>query len=324
LCHVLILPPLAQLTGVADATREALAVLPSREAQLSFSRLYRQEWPYYRKANAQRLPALPPGADDAAGGDTSGLSNATYLNFVLYVQFKVLAKALVGTSARDAFSAALGERLLAAAAPGALATATARSSAGAGVDGDDGDAALRAGIRELLDAFVTGGYMRSYVLAWGAAPGLPDAPGFVPDAEDDAAATMQARQDGSDGAGGDAGDVASGAQGARVRRFQVRLIAPADIEGGVALRAEEEGFWAALVPSALAALLRASGRAASVDETYFQDAWQSPASLRDRVLLALGDPFFEVEVPFVPDTLVLDCTFLQDGSGSGAGGAAAG
>jgi hypothetical protein len=27
------------------------------------------------------------------------------------------------------------------------------------------------------------------------------------------------------------------------------------------------------------------------------------------VLLALGDPFFEVEVPFVPDTLVLDCAF---------------
>jgi hypothetical protein len=299
---------------VADATREALGVLPSRDAQLAFSRLYRQEWPYYQKANAARLPALPAGAD--TGGDTTGLSNASYLNFVLYVQFKVLAKALLGAPARNAFSAALGDRLLAAAAPGAVATAR-RRGAGGDADGDD---ALRAGIRELLDAFVAGGYMRSYVLAWGAAPFLPDTPGGADsaDASEDfdkigAAEPSPEQQQQADALrDGTAGSGTVGA-GARARRFQVRLVAPADIEGGVALRAEEDGFWAALVPSALAALLRAAGRPAAVDETYFQDAWQSPPALRDRLLLALGDPFFEVEVPFTPDTLVLDCTF-QDGA----------
>jgi hypothetical protein len=79
----------------------------------------------------------------------------------------------------------------------------------------------------------------------------------------------------------------------------------------VALRAEEDGFWAALVPSALGALLRATGRPAVIDETYFQDNWQSPAALSDRVLLALGDPFFQVEVPFVPDVLICDGRFAQ-------------
>ena len=274
---------------MADATREALRVLPSDQAQLEFSRLYRQEWPYYQKANASQLPPLPPAAAgaDGAPGDTTGLSNPAYLNFVLYVQFKVLARHLGDDAARDAFTAALGDRLLAAAAPGALATAR-RTPSGVG---SDPDAALKAGIRELLDAFVRGGYMRSYALAWDAAPFLPGAPD-----------ALDAPSGEGVSAGGDAG-----AAPPAMRGFQARLRAPADLPGGVALRAEEGGFWAALVPAALAALLRGAGRPASaVDETYFQDAWQSPPRLSDRLLLALGDPFFQVDVPFTPDTLVLD------------------
>ena len=275
---------------MADETRDALQVLPSAQAQAEFGRLFRQEWPFYQHAYAARLPTLPSLADGAATG--GGLSNPTYLNFVLYTQFKVLARHLDGAAARDAFSRALGDRLLAAVAPGAVSVATAPPA-----PGEDADAPLRAAIRLLVDAFVAGGYLRAYTLAWdNAVPFLPGAPG----AEAAAEAAQQA-----------SGAFGSSEDGGRATRFQLRLEQPADLEGGVALRAEEEGFWAALVPSALGALLRAANRPAVIDETYFQDNWQSPSALRDRVLLALGDPFFQVEVPFVPDVLICDGRFTQ-------------
>ena len=278
-----------QLTGVADETREALQVLPSAQAQAEFGRLFRQEWPFYQRAYAARLPTLPALADGAAIG--GGLSNPTYLNFVLYTQFKVLARHLDGVAARDAFSRALGDRLLATVAPGAVRVAAAPPAAG-----EDADAPLRAGIRVLVDAFVAGGYLRAYTLAWdNAVPFLPGRPGA--DAAAEAAQQASNAFGGSEGAGGPAA------------RFQLRLEQPADLEGGVALRAEEDGFWAALVPSALGALLRAVNRPAVIDETYFQDTWQSPSALSDRLLLALGDPFFQVEVPFVPDVLICDGRF---------------
>jgi hypothetical protein len=280
------------LTGVADETREALGVLASTDAQIEFSRLFRQEWPYYQRANAARLPSLPElGNGPAVGspGAAGGLSNPSYLNFVLYCLFKVLARHLNTPEARTAFTRALGDRLLAAVAPGATAVAAAPPPPGA-----DADAPLRAAIRQLLDAFVAGGYAKSYSLAWdNSMPFLPGVPGA------DAAVA--------------AAEAASGAFGSRGRaeRFQLRVEQPADLEGGVALRAEEDGFWAALVPAALGALLRSANRPAEIDEVYFQDAWQGPAALSDRVLLALGDPFFTVEVPFVPDVLICDGRFTQ-------------
>ena len=275
---------------MADETRDALQVLPAAAAQAEFGRLYRQEWQYYRQANAARLPALATLADGTGVG--SGLGNPAYLNFVLYIQFKVLARHLDGVEARDAFSRALGDKLLAAVAPGAVAVATAPPEAGA-----DADAPLRAAIRVLADAFVAGGYARAYTLAWdNAVPFLPGRPG--------ADAALEAAEQAS--------GAAMGTDGGRATRFQLRLEQPADLEGGVALRAEEDGFWAALVPSALGALLRAAGRPALIDETYFQDAWQGPPALRDRLLLAFGDPFFQVEVPFVPDVLICDGRFTQN------------
>jgi len=203
----------------------------------------------------------------------------------------VLAKHLKGDEARAAFSAALGDRLLAAVAPGAAAAALAAPTPGA-----DADAPLRGAIRSLVEPFVAGGYARSYSLAWGNATAfLPSSPGA--EAAEEAAAR--------------ASEAPSGAEPGRASRFQLRLEQPADLEGGVALRAEEDGWWAALVPSALGALLRVARRPAVLDETYFQDRWQSPPALRDRVLLALGDPFFQVEVPFVPDVLICDGRFTE-------------
>ena len=114
--------------------------------------------------------------------------------------------------------------------------------------------------------------------------------------------------------------------------FQVKLHRPADILGSVALRSEEGSSWPGTVSSCLLLLLgrqgysaagedapeavvqgqtrdasglleRAAG-SAECDEFFYQDAWQGPTSLADRVLLFFGDPLEKVGVDFVPTTLV--------------------
>ena len=147
---------------------------------------------------------------------------------------------------------------------------------------------LRSSVTALLDWFVAGGYMRSYSVFWGALPSLPDLPGT--------SAALQSSVS-------DAGE--NGVPG----RCQIRLNAPADLAGCVALRAEQDGWWLRLVPATLAALFDTAGCTADIDEAFFQDVWQSPSKLSDRILLALGDPAGVVEVPFVPDTLALDVTY---------------
>ena len=57
---------------------------------------------------------------------------------------------------------------------------------------------------------------------------------------------------------------------------QVKLYLPADLEGGVALRAEADGFWSRAASSMLARLMLLAGYRGSVDEYFFQDSWQGP------------------------------------------------
>jgi len=90
--------------------------------------------------------------------------------------------------------------------------------------------------------------------------------------------------------------------------FQVRLLRPADLDASVAMRAEESGR---LFPRPAAcmvlAVLRAAGAgAATASESFFQDAFQPPESLSDRLLLAVGDPLFRVRVPWEPTSVVID------------------
>jgi hypothetical protein len=96
---------------------------------------------------------------------------------------------------------------------------------------------------------------------------------------------------------------------------------PADVGASVALRNEEWGFCARLVAGVFAAFLEAGGYGALVSATvgarspavvdacdvyYSQDTpMKKPSSLRDQVLLALGDPMTEVVVAFNPDAEVL-------------------
>jgi hypothetical protein len=87
---------------------------------------------------------------------------------------------------------------------------------------------------------------------------------------------------------------------------------PADIEGSVALRAEEYGFWSRAVSSMLLAILGFSGYGRSqVDEYFYQDYWSGPTNMSDKLMLMLGDPFEQVDIPWVPTTLVQDWVLLK-------------
>ena len=120
---------------------------------------------------------------------------------------------------------------------------------------------------------------------------------------------------------------------------QVKLYLPADLEGGVALRAEADGFWSRAASSMLARLMHLAGYRSSVDEYFFQDSWRGPqrkvwtrdvdrrcgtvqggpaeflsspllpspsATQVDQLLLFFGDPLQLVDVPWTPTTLVQD------------------
>lgn len=93
--------------------------------------------------------------------------------------------------------------------------------------------------------------------------------------------------------------------------LQVKLLQPADIEGSVALRAEEGGFWSCHVSSMLLTLLFTAGyNTAAVDEYFYQDYWQGPSRTADKLLLLFGDPLQQVEVPWTPTSLVQNWTIV--------------
>ncbi|KAF5837526.1 hypothetical protein DUNSADRAFT_4219 [Dunaliella salina] len=89
--------------------------------------------------------------------------------------------------------------------------------------------------------------------------------------------------------------------------FQIKLYQPADLEGSIALRSEEEAFWPSTVPNMITLLLEAAGYQQAISDTYFyQDRWQGPKSWTDQLLLKLGDPLEQVGIDFYPTTLVMD------------------
>lgn len=95
------------------------------------------------------------------------------------------------------------------------------------------------------------------------------------------------------------------------QQTQLKLQQPADIEGAVALRSEEDGFWSRHISSLISALLRSGGYSPVVDEYFSQDAaWRGPQSAGGKLLLLLGDPLNQVDVPWDPDTLVQNWTLV--------------
>ena len=94
----------------------------------------------------------------------------------------------------------------------------------------------------------------------------------------------------------------------RPHAAQIKLLQPADIEGSVALRSEEDGDMR-VTSSLLAALLEAGGYVGVVcDEFWSQDSWSGPQSAGGKLLMLLGDPLQAVDIPWQPTTLVQNWT----------------
>jgi hypothetical protein len=55
-------------------------------------------------------------------------------------------------------------------------------------------------------------------------------------------------------------------------------------------------------------LFSEAGYEATVDEVFLQDRWANPQGLRARIMLFLGDPLMEVEVPWKPESLIQNWT----------------
>ncbi|KAG1667070.1 hypothetical protein FOA52_000433, partial [Chlamydomonas sp. UWO 241] len=271
----------AALSGALYSALLELGLAEDRDLQREIFKLRDREYRYYYEANTDKLPRVPD-LSDMSGG----MSNRTYFNFNFYVLWKVAARHAVGADARTALCSAFGRQLLPRVWAGADAAAVATARAGPG--GRASQAATLGLLTTLLDALKEGGYICSYQVVWGEAPGAWPGDWFV----------SQDRI---------TGEAASAGADARGTVFQLKLHQPADIAGSIALRAEEDGFWSRAVSSMAVALMGKAGYGrAVVDEYFVQDTWQGPPSLAARVLLALGDPLEMVDVPFVPSTLVQD------------------
>ncbi|MEW5305544.1 MAG: hypothetical protein WDW36_008078 [Sanguina aurantia] len=249
-------------------------------ARLAQARLLHDLETYYAKANRARLPLIPD-LTDMSGG----LSNPCYWNFLIYCLWKVVSRYVISPEARTEFCSQAGADLLSRVWPEA-----GERCAAAKADGPASQAAVLQLVSELMGILNTGRYMSAWQLTWGEQPGSwpPDwftaSPGIVV---------------------GDAMDSGSADPAQPGMVFQLRLHQPADLAGSVAIRSEDEGFWPRAVSSMLKHLLADAGyTAATVDEYFFQDIWEGPTSLSDRLLLLFGDPLERVEVPFNPSTLV--------------------
>ncbi|KAF6256925.1 hypothetical protein COO60DRAFT_59654 [Scenedesmus sp. NREL 46B-D3] len=207
-----------------------------------------------------------------------------------YVLWKVVARHLPTPQQRTAFCAAVGAVLLQQLAPEAL---TSLGTAAAAADRRRAPAAaLIASAQQLLDLLQRRGYICGWQLVLGSLPGGWPADWSVSEQQ------------------------LAGLEGVQQQEplppglvFQVKLQQPADIEGCVSLRQEEDGFWSRHISSMLAALLAAGGYSAeAVDEYFYQDSWQGPSSAAGRLLLLFGDPLQQVDVPWTPTTLVQDWT----------------
>ncbi|KAL6760300.1 hypothetical protein V8C86DRAFT_2556694 [Haematococcus lacustris] len=275
-------PLAAAFLAAVYAAVVGLGVMDEQDFQRDNFKLRDREYNFYLAANKGRLPALPD-LEDGSGG----LSEPLYFDFVNYCAWKVAARQLRTPSARSEFSKRVAQELLAALWPQGRAVAQAAAQASS-VPGLASEQAVVQLVTTLLEVLQSGNYLCRYQLVWGEHPGgwpqdwmvsQPTMAGAPPSASSPAAPDTV---------------------------FQVKLHRPADLEGCVALRSEEEdGWWSRTVSLMISLLLKEAGYSrAEADEFFYQDAWQGPTSLQDQLLLFIGDPLEQVGIDFKPSTLV--------------------
>jgi len=93
--------------------------------------------------------------------------------------------------------------------------------------------------------------------------------------------------------------------------FQARVLVqrPADIQIVERLRASDGGFWGRQIPSLLVGVGEKCGFKTDADEFILMNKWEGPKTLQGKILKSIGDPLFQVGVPFKPDSLVIDLQF---------------
>jgi len=262
-------------SALLQSLAEARAELRVDEADFSaaVTRLASAEWPFAWRYAYGSSPPPPPLLSTPP-------TDAFALNFLLYAAFKTTARFLPEPEQRLVLDETLGRLILLRVAPAA------GQAARAAAEQHDEQAFVRS-LQACLEALVTAGYCRTFVLAWGA----------TPDVLSDAAP------------GGVEAELSTVLPAGSARGAQLRLNAPVDIAGGVALRAEENGWWGRPASAMLSSLFREGGYEATFDEDFLQDAWKGPSKFSDQVLLALGDPLGSVDIPFQPDVLLINVTW---------------
>jgi hypothetical protein len=127
------------------------------------------------------------------------------------------------------------------------------------------EAAAASALSRLLSRLEASGYACGWQLVWADTPG-----GWPPDWHDRAPGFIG--PDGAPAAPGDLPDSDSpgSGPGPRPLAFQIKVLRPADIEASVALRSEDDGFWARHVSAMVKALLAAGGWRADASEYFYQ------------------------------------------------------
>jgi len=291
---------------------------PEADMQRTLAKLRESEMAGFQRVYADmRVKATP---QEITGEKWVG----GYFQFLSYCTWKLAARTVQDPEDVRAFYQSVGRRVAGRLLPGRIAAL--QEAAAAAPTGRAPASATAAAVQDLMGRLQQAGYLQSWSLIWGEQPSLGNAKslgfGSLPITEDPSTGVTQGvlKRSPSEPASdmtpeesptttSQGPDAALGLQGGI---FQVRALRPADLDVTVTMRAEEDGrFWPRFVPCTIDALLRAAGaRDVSTTEFFFQDAWQSPPSVTDKILLSLGDPLFQVRVPWTPTSLILDVTVL--------------
>jgi len=343
-------PPVAAAAATRESLRDRLAVLRKREYRYY---LFEGPTREGERARPGYVAPPPPGryvaevepllraleagagaAARAAAGSATAAAAGTeavvvpppIFDFAIWSLFKAIAAELPPSQsvggARSEHNAACGRALARAVAADELAAlrrqravAAASSSSSSPTVPVAPFAAVAAALETALARLAEGGYCCGFQVTWGEQPGawpsdwLASEPQIVGDAEAEAARTLSV---------------------GKPLPLQIRVARPADVGASVALRNEEWGFCPRLVPGVFAAMLEAAGYSALVSATqgvdlaaplvdkadvfYSQDTpMKAPSSVRDRLLLAFGDPLVAVVVSFTPETEVIDWAVVVPG-----------
>lgn len=251
-------------SAVYEAVTET-ALIPQKDFQKEFFLLRQREFDSLKKADFANLSCIKQAGD---------IGQAPYFNFVSYIQWKVISRHVGSGSDLSALTSSVGRRLLQYLSSAALPPFTSAQVMGSSSvsnslepEGRPALATVQKGVESVLQRLVDTGYITGFYADWG---------------DSDDSEWTRAHSAG----------------------FELKLKAPVDISAASLLRAESSGFSQCTASSILEAFFQGMNINSDVDEYFFQEKWQPPRTIGERLLLALGDPLQSVVVPYDPDNIL--------------------